>query len=421
MAIFQYQALDADGKPVNAEIEALNSKEAVSKIRNKGLYPTKVKAKGGSKKVVVDTSSAKLRRGANGKVKLKYVTLFARQLSTLQDAGLSILRSLRILEEQQKNGTLKRVIGYVADDIEGGSTLSEAMAKYPRTFDNLFTNMVAAGEVGGVLDVILNRIADFMEKAEKLKKRIKSALIYPVVILFFAVVIMLGLMIFIIPTFATVLIDMTDGGAKLPALTRGLMSFSDWIIGKNCPFIGFGAVIIAGSPIAIMFIVKFLKRFESCRYAFDIIKLKLPVVGKLVYLASVARWTRTLGTLISAGVPILEAVNITRDTSGNAVYAKMLDKVHAAIRQGDTFANPLKQSKTVDGLVVNMIDVGEETGDIDKMLYKVADNFDEQVDVMVGSLMSLLEPVMIIVLGGMVGIIVLAMFLPMVSIITSMM
>ncbi len=421
MAIFQYQALDAEGKPVNAEIEALNSKEAVSKIRNKGLYPTKVKSKGGAKKVAVDTSSSKARRGANGKVKLKHITLFARQLSTLQDAGLSILRSLRILEEQQKNGTLKRVVGYVADDIEGGSTLSEAMAKYPRAFDNLFTNMVAAGEVGGVLDVILNRIADFMEKAEKLKKRIKSALIYPVVILVFALAIMLGLMIFIIPTFATVLVDMTDGGAKLPGLTLGLMHLSDWIIGKNGPFMGFGALILAGSPIVLIFTMKFLARFESCRYAFDIIKLKLPIVGKLVYFASVARWTRTLGTLISAGVPILEAITITRDTSGNAVYAKMLDKVHAAIRQGDTFANPLKQSKTVDGLVVNMIDVGEETGDIDKMLYKVADNFDEQVDVMVGSLMSLLEPVMIIFLGGMVGIIVLAMFLPMVSIITSMM
>ena len=421
MAVFQYQALDGDGKPVTAEIEALNNKEAISKIRNKGLYPTKVKAKGGAKKVAVSSSRAKARRGGGGKVKTKNVTLFARQLSTLQDAGLSILRSLRILEEQQKAGTLKKVIGYVADDIEGGSTLSEAMAKFPKTFDNLFTNMVAAGEVGGVLDVILNRISDFMEKAEKLKKRIKSAMIYPAVILFFALAIMLGLMIFIIPTFAEVLVDMTDGGAELPGLTRGLMDLSDWIIGKNGPFPGFGALIIAGSPIVIMIITRFLRKFKSCNYVFDVITLKLPIVGKLVYFASVARWTRTLGTLISAGVPILEAINITRDTSGNAVYATMLDKVHAAIRQGDTFANPLKQSKTVDGLVVNMIDVGEETGEIDKMMYKIADNFDEQVDVMVGSLMSLLEPVMIIVLGGMVGVIVLAMFLPMVSIITSIM
>ncbi|AQQ70115.1 General secretion pathway protein F [Limihaloglobus sulfuriphilus] len=420
MPVFQYDALDANGKPVKGEIEALTSKEASSKIRNQGYFPTAVKAKGGSKKVAVSTGTRRSRPGANRKVKIKVVTQFARQLSILQDAGLSVLRSLRILQEQQKKGKFRNILGYVAEDIEAGSTLSEAMARYPRCFDNLFSNMVAAGEVGGVLDIILNRVADFMEKAEKLKARIKGAMIYPAVVLFAAMVILLGLMIFIIPTFAEVLTDMTDGGARLPGLTLALMSFSDWIL-NGFGFPGGGAVVILVAPFVLVFTLKFLRRFKFMRYLFDRIKLKMPIIGKLTYLVAVARWTRTLGTLISAGVPILEAINITRDTSGNEVYARMLDRVHMAIRQGDTFANPLKQSKTVDTLVVNMIDVGEETGEIDKMMYKIADNYDEQVDVLVGSLMSLLEPVMIIVLGGIVGVIVLAMFLPMVTIITSLM
>ncbi len=420
MPVFQYEALDGNGKEVKGDIEALSNKEAISKIRNQGMFPTKVKAKGGAKKIAIDTGRGKSRRGGNKKVKLKHVTQFARQLSTLQDAGLSILRSLRILEEQQKKGPFRKIIGYVADDIEGGSTLSEAMARYPKCFNLLFTNMVAAGELGGVLDVILSRIADFMEKAEKLKSRVKGAMMYPAVVMTIAFAILIGLMIGIVPTFAEVLIDMTDGAATLPTLTLTLMNISEWLLhGFGVP--GGGAIAVVIAPFVIIFTIKFLKRFKICSYAMDVIKLKLPIIGKLTYKIAVARWTRTLGTLISAGVPILDAINITRDTSGNEVYARALDKVHAAIRQGDTFANPLKATKTVDGLVVNMIDVGEETGDLDKMLYKIADNFDEEVDVMVGSLMSLLEPVLIVVLGGLVGTIVLAMFLPMVTIITALM
>jgi type IV pilus assembly protein PilC len=420
MPVFQYQALDANGKEAKGEIEALSNKEAISKIRNQGMFPTKVKAKGGAKKLDIDTRRGKGRRGANSKVKIKFVTQFARQLSTLQDAGLSILRSLRILEDQQKKGPFRKIIGYVADDIEGGATLSDAMAKYPRCFNPLFTNMVAAGELGGVLDVILSRVADFMESAEKLKSRVKGAMMYPTVVMIIAFAILLGLMIGIVPTFAEVLVDMTDGAAQLPGLTLALMDASNWLLGGfGIP--GGGAIVVVLVPIVTIITLKFLRKFKICGYIMDIVKLKLPIVGKLSYKISVARWTRTLGTLISAGVPILDAINITRDTAGNEVYARALDKVHAAIRQGDTFANPLKATKTVDGLVVNMIDVGEETGDLDKMLYKIADNFDEEVDVMVGSLMSLLEPILIVVLGGLVGTIVLAMFLPMVTIITALM
>lgn len=416
MPIFKYEALDSQGKEVKAEVEALSNKEAISKIRNKGYFPTKVTARGAGKRVKATKTAKRTKRRGTGKVKTKAICQFARQLSTLQDAGLAILRSLRILEQQQKSGTLKKVLGYLSEDIEGGTTLSEAMAKHPKTFNRLFVNMVAAGEVGGVLDIVLSRLADFMEKSERLKAKVKGAMVYPVVVMSAAMLIVLGLMMFIIPTFAEVLNDMGDG-AKLPALTQKLLDISHWLLGRK----GFNALIVAVSPIIIISFFRFVRQFQNGRYVLDKLQLYTPVLKLIVYKVSVARWTRTLGTLISAGVPILEAINIARDTSGNEVYGRMLQKVHNAVRQGDTFANPLKQSKTVDSIVVNMIDVGEETGDMDKMLEKIANNFDEEADVLVGALMSMLEPIMIIVLGILVGTIVIAMFLPIISIITALM
>ena len=417
MPVFQYRALDSNGKEVKAEIEALSSKEAISKIRNKGLFPTKVRAHSAGKKVKAAGAAKPKRRRATGKVPIKHVCQFARQLSTLQDAGLAILRSLRILEGQQKKGNMRRVIGLVADDIEGGATLSEAMSKHPKCFDRLFVNMIAAGEVGGVLDIILSRVAEFMEKSQRLKAKVKGAMVYPIVVLSAAFIIVMGLMLFIIPTFAEVLLDMSDGEAELPKLTQTLLNISEWLQGRK----GLNAAIVVAVPFILIAIMRLVRQFRAGRYASDWTKLKTPVLKQLVYKTAVARWTRTLATLISAGVPILEALNITRETSGNEIYANMLGKVHNAIRQGDTFANPLRQSKTVDSLVVNMVDVGEETGDMDKMLEKVANNFDEEADVLVSALMSMLEPIMIIVLGLIVGTIVLAMFLPMISIITALM
>jgi type IV pilus assembly protein PilC len=413
MPVFQYSALDAQGLEIKDEIEALTEKEALSKIRNLGYFPTKVRSRSAPKKAGAKAvAKPKKRRGAGGKVKIKHVTQFARQLSTLQDAGLPILRSLRILEEQQKSGNFKRVIGYVADDIEGGSTLSESMGRHPRAYDRLFCNMVAAGETGGVLDLILSRVADFMEKAQKLKARVKSAMIYPIVVLTAAFLILLGLMTFVVPQFKTALTEMT-GGKELPQITQIVLAASAWIAFR------YGWAFLMGVPFAIIVILRVIRKFRVGRYILDTIKLKLPVIGQLSGKVAVTRWTRTLGTLISAGVPILDALNVTRETAGNEVYANMLGNVHNSIRQGDTFAGPLRQSKTVDLIVSNMVAVGEETGDLDKMLLKVADNYDEQVDVLVGSLMSMLEPIMIIVLGSMVMIIVLAIFAPMIQIITT--
>ncbi len=413
MPVFQYAALDAQGVEIKDEIDALSQKEAISKIRNMGYFPTKVRERGVAKKAGAKKAAARptRKRGTGSKVKIKYITQFARQLSTLQDAGLPILRSLRILEEQQKSGTFKRVIGYVADDIEGGSTLSEAMARYPRTFDRLFTGMVAAGETGGVLDLILSRVADFMEKAQKLKSRVKSAMIYPAVVLCAAFTILTLLMTFVIPTFKTVLEEMVQG--ELNPVTRTVLGISHWIATQ------YGWAILLGTPFAIIFLLRIVRQFRAGRYVLDSIKLKLPVMGQLTGRVSVTRWTRTLGTLISAGVPILDAITVTRETAGNEVYANMLNNVHNSIRQGDTFAGPLRQSKTVDLIVSNMVAVGEETGDLDKMLLKVADNYDEQVDVLVASLMSMLEPIMILCLGCIVMTIVLSVFLPMIQVITS--
>ncbi len=413
MPVFQYVALDSQGVEVKDEIEALSEKEAISKIRNLGYFPTKVRSKSAVARAGGRAAGAKVkkRRGAGARVKIKHVTQFARQLSTLQDAGLPVLRSLRILEEQQKGGNFKRIIGYVADDIEGGSTLSEAFGKYSRCFDRLFVNMIAAGEAGGVLDLILARVADFKEKAERLKGRVKGAMIYPIVVLIAALGIVLGLMLFVIPQFAATISEMAGG--KLNPVTSTVMGISAWIAKE------YGWAYLIGAPVAIIFALKSLRRFRPMRVVLDTIQLKLPIFGQLTGKVSITRWTRTLGTLISAGVPILDAINVTRETAGNEVYANMLGNVHNSIRQGDTFAAPLRASKTVDLLVSNMVAVGEETGDLDKMLLKVADQYDEQVDVLVGSLMHLLEPIMIIGLGSIVGVIVMAVFLPMIQVITS--
>lgn len=429
MPIFRYEALDSQGVAVKDEIEALSEKEAVSKIRNMGYFPTKVRAHGVKKRPAARIAARpERRRGAGGRVKVKLITQFARQLSTLQDAGLPILRSLRILEEQQKPGTFKKVIGYVADDIEGGATLSEAMSRFPRTFSRLFVNMVAAGEAGGVLDLILSRVADFMEKSQRLKSRVRGAMIYPIVVLTFAFVILLLLMTFVIPKFKDVLEELSEG-EELPMVTRVVLGVSGWIAkGPEwapevpIPFVGIsvpigGWAVLVTVPIGAIFLSRVIKKFRSGRLVLDTMKLKLPVIGPLSNRIAVSRWTRTLGTLIGAGVPILDAINTSRETAGNEVFAKTLGNVHNSIRQGDTFAGPLKQSKTVDLIVSNMVSVGEETGDLDKMLLKIADNYDEQVDVMVGSLMSMLEPVMIIVLGGIVLTIVVSIFMPMIKVI----
>ena len=420
MAVFQFTAMNSSGQEVKDEVEANTNEEAIAKIRAKGYFPTKVKEKAAKKQKAGKKGAAAVAELGPltpkrkmpftiGGVKQKSLVAFTRQLSTLQDAGLPILRSLQILEQQQKPGLMKAIVGGVADEVEGGGSLSEAMAKYPKAFDKLYVNMINAGEAGGVLDIILNRLADFMEKASKLKKKVIGAMIYPIVVVTIAVAIVTGIMIFVIPKFAQIFHDF---GLKLPWVTQSLVDFASWV-GP-----GFGWIWICASPFIFIIIWRLIRLSEGGKYFEDLLMIKIPILGGIVSKSSIARFTRTLGTLISAGVPILDAINITKETSGNEVYARALTKVHDAIREGESMADPLRAAKVVDTIVVNMVDVGEETGDLDKMLMKIADNYDSDVDVAVSSLISILEPVMVVVLGVIVGYIVIALFLPMVALIS---
>jgi type IV pilus assembly protein PilC len=416
MATFQYEAMNAAGQEVKSEIDAGSPDEAIQKIRTQGYFPTKVKEKAAKKGKTgggAAGGAAKKSGGMNiqiGGVSIKAITTFTRQLSTLQDAGLPILRSLKILHQQQKPGLLKTTLDTIANDVEGGTTLSEAMARHPKAFDRLYVNMVQAGETGGVLDVILQRLAEFMEKAQKLKRRVIGAMIYPTVVICFSVMIVTGIMIFVVPKFKEIFRDFKT---TLPQLTEMLMTVSSFIAED------YGWALILGAPFGIFIFIKLTGKSKAGRKVIDYVKLKIPILGQIVSKTSIARFTRTLGTLLSAGVPILDALNITRDTVGNVIFEDALQKVHDAIREGESFAGPLRAAKVCDSIVTNMIDVGEETGDLDKMLMKIADNYDEEVDVLIGSLVSLLEPIMVVTLGGIVGTIVVALFLPLVKLIQS--
>jgi type IV pilus assembly protein PilC len=410
MAIYQFEAMTTAGEEVKDEIEAASQEDAAIKVRNLGYFPTKIREKSaasGKKKGAAKRSGKSRGKSfAIGTVRPKSLTTFTRQLSTLQDAGLPIVRSIRILEGQMKPGVLKNTLIDVSDDIEGGATLSEAMGKHPRAFDRLYVNMVKAGETGGVLDTILQRLADFREKSQRLKRRVVGAMIYPAAVISFAGAILAGIMIFIIPKFQDIF---NTFETELPVLTQYLIKASEFMR-NDWP-------VLVGIPIGMAILYKIIRLSYIGRFISDWIKMKVPIFGTIVNKSVVSRFARTLGTLVAAGVPILEALNIVRDTAGNEVLARAIGKIHDSIREGESIAEPLRQSRVTDEMVVNMVDVGEETGDLDKMLLKVADSYDEEVDVAVASMMSLLEPIIVIILGVMVGTIVVALFLPLVKLI----
>jgi type IV pilus assembly protein PilC len=357
-------------------------------------------------------SPAKKGGGLMSGVSEKQLTQFTVQLSTLQDAGLPIVSCLKILEGQLPKGGFKNTLIAVTDDVESGASLSEALAKHPRTFDGLYTNMVRAGEAGGVLDVILSRLASFKEKSEKLRRRVKGAAMYPIAVLVVIVLILLFIMTSVVPKFEEVFKGLPGGEEGLPGITQVMMGISKWLVQWWWAFLLGLFALIKGIP-------WLLGLSTGGRYFKDELKLRMVLVGPLYKKILVARFTRTFGTLISSGVPILEALDIVRHAAGNAVMERVIGEVHDAIREGESIAEPLGNQKVriFDDLVINMIDVGEKTGELDKMLIKVADNFDEEVDVAVGSLTSLLEPLLIVVMGGAVFAIVLALFLPLLSII----
>ncbi len=408
MPTYKFEAMSTTGEEVKDQIDATSEEEAQQKIRQMGYFVTRIQESAGQKKGKAKAGAKKRRKGKTftiGGVRTKHLCTFTRQFSTLQDAGLPVLRSLRILEGQMKGGVLKNALIDVVDDVESGATLSEAFAKHPKCFDRLYVNMVRAGEAGGALEVILQRLADFKEKAQSLKRKIIGAMVYPVVVICVAFGILAFILIWIIPKFKKIFADFN---MKLPAITQFLLDLADffesyWWIFPLC-------------VVGLIIFIKLLKLFRVGRYIVDWSKLHIPIIGKIIEKTCIARTTRTFGTLVASGVPILEALSIVKETAGNAVYEGMYQKIYDSIKEGETIAQPMKESRLVDDMVVNMVDVGEETGDLDRMLYKIAEVYEEEVDVLVESLVSLLEPLMIVFLGGCVGFIVVALFYPMIYI-----
>ena len=411
MPTFQFEAMDNSGMEIKDTIDAPSEADAQTKIKEKGFFVTKIAEKGRGKKTKADPkkkkAAAKKKGGFSlsiGGVRPKQLCAFTRQLSTLQDAGLPILRSLRILEGQSKPGPLKYSLTGVIEDIESGNTLSEAMAKHPKAFDNLYVNMVKAGEAGGALEVILQRLAEFKERAQSLKRKVQGAMIYPVAVLLVAGSIVFFIMYYIIPKFKKIFADF---GTELPGMTMLLINGSDICVTYF--------YLLPAIPIGLFLLMKIIRKNKTGAFIMDWSVLRIPLMGMILQKTIVARTMRTLGTLIASGVPILEALAIARDTAGNMVYHRAFDNIIAAIREGEPIAVPLKEARIVDDLVVNMVDVGEETGALDNMMYKVADVYDEEVSVLVEGLINMLEPLMVVVLGLIVGFIVIALFMPLVK------
>ncbi|MDC1142560.1 type II secretion system F family protein [Planctomycetota bacterium] len=415
MPNFAYEAINQQGQKQTGELEADSRNEAILEIRNAGLKPTKVTQVAATAAAARTSTKQKADAGPKvgkdgkirGRVSAQQLTDFTAQMAVLIDAGLPVVRSLKVLSKQQKPGAFKFILEDVSTSVEQGSSLSEAFGAHGRVFDRLFVNMIKAGETGGILDTILQRLADFMEKAQRLKKKVVGAMIYPIIVMSVAVMILTGIMIFVIPAFEKMF---ADQGMELHWMTKILVYTSRGIT-SIWGLIFVVAVVLGGFGILAW------ARTEKGERVTDSLKLKVPIFGNIIKKSVTARFTRTLGTLVMAGVPILESLNICKNAIGNVVLGEAIDRVAGSIKEGETIAAPLSQTGLFDDLVVNMIDVGEETGELDKMLIKVADTFDVYVDIAVESLVSILEPILIVFMGGAIGFIVIALFLPLVGLI----
>jgi type IV pilus assembly protein PilC len=438
MPKFAYIAVDSAGQETRGSIEAPNQAQAIAKVRGQGLFPTAIgavggeapaastggaaPAKGGSapaagkkapprKKSTDININLKLPKFMRPRVKQKDLTVLTRQLATLVDAGLPLLRGLHVLERQTPNLTLKEALKEMCESVESGSTFSESLQAHPKIFNHLYINMVRAGEAGGVLEIVLNRLAEFAEKAEKIKNKVKGAMIYPVIVLLAACGITGFLLVKVIPKFKDIFRDLL-GDKPLPAITEFVMNASNFVMNNG--------LIVLGGIGGFIFLFTVFKSTKGGAYFIDVCKLRMPALGSLVRRTAIARMTRTLGTLLSSGVPVLQALDIVRDTSGNAVIAKAIQSVHDAVKEGESMTDPLAQSKVFPPMVISMVEVGEETGALADMLTRVADTYDDEVDNAVAGLTSIIEPIMIIFLAVIVGTIVVAMFMPMIQIITTM-
>ncbi len=392
MPVFTFTGKDATGKKVTGERLAENKQALVAQLRRERITAGPIKEKG---------KEMALPKFGSGKVKTKELAIFFRQFSVMIDAGLPLVQCLEILAGNQENPAFQRILNGVRTTVEGGSTLANAMRQYPKVFDDLTTNMIEAGETGGILDTILQRIAGYVEKAVKMKAAVKSALVYPTAVISVAVLILAGLLKFVVPIFT----KLFDGlGVELPLPTKIVIGLSDIVSKLWYVFIIIAVLIVVG-------IIQ-VRKHPKGRYAWDRMMLNLPVMGMVLRKIAVARFTRTLGTLITSGVPILEGLSITARTSGNAVLEEALLKVRKAVEEGRTIVDPLKDSAVFPNMVTQMIGVGEATGAMDSMLQKIADFYEDEVDAATKDMLTLLEPVMITFLGGTVGGIVISLYLP---------
>jgi type IV pilus assembly protein PilC len=426
MPRYNYVALDARGEESTGLLEASSTNEAIGQLRQAGYFPTSVYEETKSSpdgKAVKEARNraAKMARitrprGKTNivlfqrkKIKPKILMIFTRQLATLIDSGLPLLRSLNVLTKQERDSVLKNTINKIADAVQGGNTFSDALALHPRIFNDLYVNMVKAGEVGGVLELVLNRLAEFQEKAAKIKNKVVAAMVYPAIVMTMAVAIMGFLLVFIVPKFEAIFHDML-GNKPLPVITQFVINVSKLVQNHWLVIIGLVVAIVAG--------YKFVNRTTPGRYLVDRVKMHLPLFGDLNRKTAISRFSRTLGTLVTSGVPILQALNITRETAGNMVIARAISQVHDSVKEGESIVQPLEASRAFPPMVISMIDVGEETGKLPDMLLKIADVYDDEVDNAVAALTSMLEPIMIVFLAVIVGTIVLALFTPLISIIS---
>ena len=408
MPQYTYTAMNARGKEMKGKINAISEEAAISELKSKGLFPTSIKAAAAAVKKK-KSSGLNVALGPIV-VKRKDLTVFTRQLAILLDAGLPLIRSLRTLEKQSKNANLKIVLGQTADTVEGGATFAESLAQNPKSFDKLYLNMVRAGEASGAMEIILDRLASFMEKAHRIAGKVKSAMIYPIVILSLATLALIGMMIFIVPNFAKIFQDLLGPKEPLPGITQGLIFVSQTLMSRWYYYVG--------GVISIVVVYKIIVAFKYGKWGRDWLVYNMPIFGDIVSKTAISRFGRTLGTLMSSGVPVLGALAIVRETSGNEVVSSAIQKVHDAVRDGDGIAKPLGDTKIFPEMVISMVEVGEETGKLPEMLTKIADTYDEEVDNAVSALTSLIEPLMIVLLAGVVGTIVIALFMPLTTIIT---
>ena len=419
MSTYSYSAVNAGGKTAKGTMAAASQQEALERIRDMGFFPTKVAEQSPpatpAQRVLRHAGRLSLRSGTatsatrpRGRIKPQQLATFTRQLATLQQAGLPLLRGLRLLHEQEENRRFKPVIAGLSAGIEGGASFSEALAQYPRVFDRLYVNLVKAGEMSGALEVTLNRLAAFMEKSGRIRGKVKAALFYPAAVLSAAAGVMALMLLVIVPRFQAVFADLS-GSNRMPEFTRIVIGISDAVRTHFVLGLGLAAALAFG--------LKFAVNTRAGRRAFDRFKLRMPLLGPVFRKLAVARFTRTLGTLVSSGVPILQALTIVKDSAGNVVLAGLAEKVRASVEEGESIAGPLRGSGIFPAMVVGMVDVGEQTGALPEMLNKVADNYEEEADNAVTAMTSLLEPLLIVFLAVVVGSIVIAMFLPILALI----